>query len=168
MATVDATVGGASANSYLTVDEAEVILETSALYTTWDTTNPVAQGNALIRASRMLDEYIEWYGDIVTDEQAMRWPRKNAVDPDGRTIESTVIPPAVKQGAALLAVELLVEDRQAERDDTGLHSVGVGGAVSVTFDKRDKKKVIPERVRSVLRAYGSISGFNTTSRVVRG
>jgi hypothetical protein len=168
MATLVATVGAANANSYLTNAEAEVLLEQTPVYSVWDTKNPTEQDNALMEATRLLDEYVDWNGKIAGDTQALRWPRSEVTDPDGRAVLSTVVPTAIKTATALFAAELLSTDRQLERDDTGIRSVGVAGAVSVTFDKTDKKKVIPERVRSVVRPYGNIAGWSAISRVVRG
>lgn len=167
MATIDATVGGASANSYLTNAEATVFLETHALYNTWWSEDTL-QGNKLIEATRLLDEYVDWKGTINGATQALRWPRTGALNRDEQVIAADTIPEGVKRATAVFAAELLAEDRQAERDDTGIRSVSVAGAVSVNFDKTDKKKVIPESVRSIIREFGTVIGWGSQAKVVRG
>ena len=133
-AVIDATVGGASANSYLTVAEADAYMETHPLFSNWDGATAQEQINALIEGTRLLDDYFSWIGDIASDTQALRWPRTNAEDPDGRAVASDIIPDPVKRATAVMGTETLLSSVQAARDDEGIHSVSVAGAVSVVFD----------------------------------
>lgn len=165
--TVDATPGGATANSYVTQADATLYMESHALNATWLAASGAQMDAALVEATRLLDEYVDWSGVIVGAVQSLRWPRSDVTDRDGRAVDAATIPVDLAHATAIFATELLATNRQAEREDTGLSSVGVG-AISVSYSKQDKKKVIPESVKSMIRAYGTIVGYSSVSPVVRG
>jgi len=167
MATIDATVGGPSANSYITVADATTFLETQLHYTDWVDADAATQINALIEATRQVDQLVDWNGEIASDTQALRHPRKSLVDVDGRTIASTVIAPPVKNATALLALYMIASNRNAERADIGIESVSVAGAVNVQFSKRDQQKTIPEDVYRMLQPYGNVVGYTSFVPITR-
>lgn len=103
--TVTATVGSASANSYITVatgdDMAGLYLGTLA----WSSATTDNKGRALIMATRYLDE-LDWIGSRATTTQALAWPRTDASCGDW-DFASTVIPQPIKQATFDLAEALL-------------------------------------------------------------
>jgi hypothetical protein len=113
--TIDASVGGASANSYAT--EAEVIAYMAARLnaTNWTTitgsTCTEDEKKALIEAGRELGAPT-YIGARVTTTQALDWPRAWAMNPDSPVMawsyyETTVIPRRVKNAQCELAFQFL-------------------------------------------------------------
>ena len=103
-ATIDATLKGASANSYVTLAEAEAYFETVPHDEHWTGSND-AKNRVLITATRYLDAF-EYYGKRCSTTQALKWPRKD-YKVDGVEIDCTYIPQQVKNAAFELAHVLL-------------------------------------------------------------
>lgn len=83
-ATIDATVGGANANSYLTLAEAQAIIDQlveSDAVTAWAAATTDQQNRALISAADRLDRE-RYLGARATSTQAMQWPRTGVRKPD--------------------------------------------------------------------------------------
>ena len=157
---LDATVAGASANSYLTQAEGTTFLEDSRLYVTdWTDASSDDKDRALIWATYILDRYMEWDGFKRTREQALRWPRSGAFDADGESINFDIIPELLKQGAADLALELLKEDRLVDPEILGL---GIDkakvGPLSIEVNDSEVKGYIPDYVLANLASLGSLGG----------
>ncbi len=100
-ATIDATLQGASANSYVTLAEADAYFETVPSDTTWQNKNDDRKNRALISATRFINDF-EFYGDRCTTTQALKWPRKN-YKVDGVEIKCTFIPDQIKTATFELA-----------------------------------------------------------------
>lgn len=103
-ATIDATLQGASANSYVTLAEADAYFETVPHDEHWTGSND-AKNRVLITATRYLDNF-EYYGTRCTTTQALKWPRKD-YKVDGVEIKCTFIPQQVKDATFELAHALL-------------------------------------------------------------
>ena len=61
-ATINATVKGENANSYVTLTEANSYFETVPDSTTWDNKTDDQKNRALIAATRWIDSFV-YYGD---------------------------------------------------------------------------------------------------------
>lgn len=103
-ATIDATLQGASANSYVTLAEADAYFQTVPHDEHW-TGSDDAKNRVLITATRYLDNF-EYYGTRCTTTQALKWPRKD-YKVDGVEIKCTFIPEQVKNATFELAHVLL-------------------------------------------------------------
>ena len=82
--TIDATVGGANANSYLTLAAAELIIEglvQDADVTAWASATTDQKNRALFTATQRLDRE-RFLGARATDTQALQWPRTGVRKPD--------------------------------------------------------------------------------------
>tara|TARA_Y100001937_G_scaffold124971_1_gene190755 strand:+ start:13 stop:573 length:561 start_codon:yes stop_codon:yes gene_type:complete len=82
--TIDATAGGASANSYMTLAQADAYVEAmikSADVTKWGTGNTDSRNRALTAAAQRLDRE-RFIGARATDTQALQWPRTGVRKPD--------------------------------------------------------------------------------------
>jgi hypothetical protein len=106
--TLDATVGGASANVYVTVVEADAYLEARLNSSAWTGTEP--KKIALVEATREVS-LARYQGNVAADTQALTWPRTGVVDPDATSsyteYASDVIPQRVKDATCELALEFL-------------------------------------------------------------
>jgi hypothetical protein len=100
---LDATVGGAAANSYSTRAEADSYHESRLYSTSWSGATDATKDAALVWATRLHDSSIEWKGAVRTHEQALRWPRYYAFSRDDELIQSDIVPEEVKHATAELA-----------------------------------------------------------------
>jgi hypothetical protein len=81
---IDATVGGASANSYLTLADAQAIIDgfvEDADATAWASATTDQKNRALFTATQRLDRE-RYLGARATDTQALQWPRTGVRKPD--------------------------------------------------------------------------------------
>ena len=82
--TIDATAGGANANSYITLAEANTFVEamiSSSDVSKWTTGNDDTRNRALTAAAERLDRE-RFLGARATDTQARQWPRTGVRKPD--------------------------------------------------------------------------------------
>jgi hypothetical protein len=110
-ATIDATLSGASSNSYVTLAAANSYFETVPDSTTWTNKTDDQKNRALISATRWIDS-LNFYGDRCDEDQALKWPRNN-YDVDG-----SLIPNDIKYATYELA-RALANDTGAITDSTG-------------------------------------------------
>ena len=73
--TLDTTIGGASSNAYCTLAEAETYMEARLHKADWTAAADATKNSAIVWATRLLDEGLEWDGTVYSEEQALRWPR---------------------------------------------------------------------------------------------
>ena len=82
--TIDATAGGANANSYITLSEANTFVEamiSSTDVSKWTTGTDDTRNRALAAAAQRLDRE-RFLGARATDTQALQWPRTGVRKPD--------------------------------------------------------------------------------------
>lgn len=115
-ATIDATLKGASANSYVTLAEANTYFETVPDSTNWDSKTDDQKNRAIISATRWIDA-LSFYGDRCTEIQALKWPRED-YEVDGIALACTLIPEALKIATYELA-RALANDTDAITGSTG-------------------------------------------------
>ena len=120
--TLDATVGGASANTYITLDDANAIIEGFVLRddnAAWDNSTTDNKNRALFTAAQRIDRE-KFLGSRVSDTQALEWPRSGVRKPDTYTnlyglsfpnrlvadyYTDTEIPDRVKKAQVVLAFQ---------------------------------------------------------------
>ena len=163
---LDATVGGATANSYVTVAVASELL-LGRLYTdAWYGTESVpvsiaTREQALIWATSLLETQVRWDGTPTTTTQALAWPMTGQVDHLGRPMPETVVPVVIQQATALYALALLQDTSQdpASLAEAGIQSKKIGDT-TITF--RDSGMPvspiheIPAEVRALLMPYATM------------
>ncbi len=166
--TIDATAGGANANSYLTLSDAQAIVDgmvEDADVTAWGSATDDQKNRALYTATQRLDRE-RFIGARATDTQALQWPRTGVRKPDTYVntyatgfpfrisedyFTDTEIPDQVKRAQVVLAVYL-----NNNKDGIGLSgledykSVQIG-SLSVTPDKTGA--VGADRVPPLLERY---------------
>lgn len=108
---IDATVGGASANSYVTLAEAQAYMDARLNESTWESATTDTQNRALVEATRELQP-LYWQGTRADSTQALAWPRWFVINPDlpwAGTVyyASTVIPQRVKDATCELALQFV-------------------------------------------------------------
>ena len=115
-ATINATVKGENANSYVTLTEANSYFETVPDSTTWDNKTVDQKNRALIAATRWIDSFV-YYGDRCDDGQALKFPRNN-YQVDGVELACSKIPNNIKYAQYELA-RALANDTDAITGTTG-------------------------------------------------
>lgn len=74
MTTVNAVPSDAAANSYLTLEEADLLMEGFSEQDAWDELDADAQGQLLLEGTRAIDQYKNW-GPVKVDGQRLAFPR---------------------------------------------------------------------------------------------
>lgn len=147
---VETGTGSATANAYASLAAASAYLERQLYAGAWLDADEDRQSAALVWATQLLDERIDWAGTPATTTQALGWPRAYCYDRLGRAIEEDVVPAAVVNATAEFAWRLLTEDRTELADKGGVVSQTVG-PLSVTYGAGGSARgVIPTSVALLL------------------
>lgn len=150
---IDSTVGGASANSYSSIADADAYHETHLYASDWEDAAAEDKCKALQMATRVLDQRFEWKGVAVGSVQALLWPRVAAMYPNGHPIPSDIVPTAVKHATAEFARQLIVSDRTADSvTDTKGIKLLTAGPVTMEF-RSVSAKPISDSVQGFLVPY---------------
>ena len=168
--TIDATVGGASANSYLTLADAQDLIDGMVEnddVTAWASATTDQKNRALYSATQRLDRE-RFLGARATDTQALQWPRTGVRKPDTYIntyaigfpfkittdyFTDTEVPDQIKQAQVVLAVYL-----NNNKDGMGLSgledykSVTIG-SLSVTSAGASSMATGADRVPPIFERY---------------
>ena len=133
-ATINATLSSASANSYVTLAEADSYFETVPDSANWDDKTDDQKNRALISATRWIDNQV-FYGDRCDVEQALSWPRNN-YHVDRVELTCSVIPADIKYATYELARALAndPESITGSTGDTGLYEAVKLGDLEVKYN----------------------------------
>lgn len=123
--TIVTTVGGASSNSYVSVAEAVAHFEGRLRSDAWDNATDTDQMKALVSATGRLDQE-EFQGCKTDSDQALKWPRYGAEDPDGVAYDSDAIPREIKTAVYKLALALLAGDLLVDSGMEGFENIVLG------------------------------------------
>lgn len=107
--TIIATAGSATANSYITLAEADAYLEARSNVSLWDAASDATKNIALVESQRWLT-VLGWLGLRSDTVQALAWPRQNVTDPDDPNynyFDSDEVPQRVKDAQSELALEFI-------------------------------------------------------------
>lgn len=148
----DATLGGASANSLLTVDEADAFAAVHPFAAAWAGYTNDSKEALLMFATLTFRTRICLLGTKATAEQALPFPRTGLML-DGYALSSAVIPEDVKRAVFELALKLGVSDvtQESQIDLLGIVKAEAG-PVKVTFRDSASSVEIPASVRLLIPA----------------
>lgn len=163
------TPGAVDANSYVSVADATGYFSLSYNRTAWGNAGNGDKEKALAESTRLLDTFVTWIGDIATDEQALRWPRTNVYDPDGRVVSDTTIPQAIKDITCELAYSIL-QNSGFDITENTIDKLRVG-PINIDFDVMQKSNGFPKVVRDAVAFWGTlnmpVSGAMQTAKLIR-
>lgn len=151
MPDIIATVGAANANSYVTRDEADAVIDARGFTSAWSDAAYLDVDRAIIWATTVLDAE-QWKGARVDSTQALKWPRTYVYTPEGALLSSTEIPAFLKRATAELALALLGSDRTADAETAGLAQIKVG-EIFLTMNPHDRSAMYPPFVRKLISPY---------------
>lgn len=148
--------GKADANAYANAADGDAYHEGHLYATAWTAATSGNKAAALVMATRLLDAEYQFNGVKAGDNQALQWPREGCPDPDaGEAVAGNVVPPPVIAATCETARALLLEDRTANPLGEGLKFSGLGG-MQQSFDKSDRRPVIPYVAQAMLAKYGAL------------
>lgn len=148
-ATIDATLGGTSANSYVTLAAANTYFETVPDSSTWTNKTDDQKNRALISATRWIDA-LSFYGDRCTETQVLKWPRKEYTV-DGIDLVCTLIPDGIKVATYELA-RAFANDTSAitgTSGTTGIYDEVELGELRVKYNKTSQTSGVINNVFDV-------------------
>jgi len=134
MAVLDATVSGPDANSYLTEDEADELLEgfPGKVMDRWDDLEQDARCALLLEGTRKIDQYLNW-GPRKVSDQRLSFPR--ATDPVDKIpeevrhavvefiayqLDAAMVPLKRLQEEGVTSASILGQSSSFEADKSGL------------------------------------------------
>lgn len=164
--------GVEDANSYADVEDGDVYHEGHLYATAWTGATADQKAAALVMATRLIDAQFQFGGSRATSEQALQWPRVGCQDPDagglnGGKVDGGTVPQGVIDATCETARALLIEDRTANPLGEGLKFTGMGD-LQQTFDKADRRPVIPRVAQAMLGKFGvDLGGQSGSVRLVR-
>ncbi len=115
-ATINATIKSETANSYVTLAEANSYFETVPDSSTWTNKTDDQKNRSLIAATRWIDTLV-FYGDRCDEDQALKFPRTN-YQVDRVELSCSTIPNNIKYAQYELA-RALANDTGAITGTTG-------------------------------------------------
>lgn len=157
--TLNATSGSASANSYITLADAETYFESHLYSSDWDAETDANKDIALVMATRLLDNMFDWAGAQTDTTQALRWPRVGMLAANElEYVENDEIPTELKNAQCELAQALIRADRTLDSDiEVNKLRALSAGPVSLQFDVGVVAKIIPDSVyHSIPRWWGRV------------
>ena len=173
-AVLDATLSGASSNSYVTLAEAEAYFETTPHDEHWTGSND-AKNRLLITATRYLDVF-SYYGERCEPTQALKWPRKDYTV-DGVELTCASIPDQIKTATFELAHALLHDGNILTHSSgkTGVYEGVKLGELEVKYNPKTQTSGLVNNIldifpwlESFIGAYSSSGATNYTVRLRRG
>ena len=148
-AAIDATLGGTSANSYVTLAAANTYFETVPNSSTWIDKTDDQKNRSLISATRWIDA-LTFYGDRCTETQALKWPR-DEYKVDGIDLACTLIPEGIKVATYELA-RAFANDTDAitgTSGTTGIYDEVELGELRVKYNKTSQTSGVINNVFDV-------------------
>jgi hypothetical protein len=162
------------ANAYCTVAEANGLLPATMLADLRTPEYQIPLADALIWATRLIEEQVDWYWPPLTLTQALSWPLDGARDGRGRVWSPLAVPLFVKRATAEYAFALLQETVRQQAADLaaplqGLKSLTIDDVrmevATTTAPETPTASTAPGRmpvgVRRSLAPYGAIAGGGT-------
>jgi hypothetical protein len=175
---LDATVGGLSANSYIDVATATTYFAGRLNATAWDSAVPANREKALRTATARLEQE-RWLGAKTNLAQALAWPRSGVRNPDGAVgygyglgpaytfFDSASMPTPLIQATCELALSLLAAGDQDPMVSDGLAGVTSLrlGPLTITKHPSPDPNDLPETVVRLLSGLAATGGG--TFRIAR-
>jgi hypothetical protein len=125
---LDATPGGANANSFATLAQANAYIASRLYSDDWTDADEDTQERALITATQLIVAAVEWQGWPTSTTQALPLPRTGLRARTGAALPSTSIPLALAYATAEYARQLITAGAMptAPSDTAGLKRLKAG------------------------------------------
>ena|SRR5918996_1553173 len=162
---IDSTPGAATANSYISLADANTYHTTVLDPVVWDDADNDTRGRALISATRKLDAYLSWIGYPWSYTQKLGWPRYAALTRTGSVYAVDVVPEEVKHATAEFARRLIASGGGAAGTGSETLKSLKAGPIDLVFrDEVPATAAIPaDVVQMVAHLTRSVAGSNASS-----
>jgi hypothetical protein len=154
--------GLTDANSYASAADGDAYHDGHLYASAWTAATLANKEKALVMATRLIDAHYQFGGTRSSNKQALQWPREDCRDPDAnpdwlgqRFVPSDEVPKGVMDATCETARALIVEDRTANPLGEGL-SFSALGDLQQSFDKSDRRPVIPYAAQAMLNKFGTL------------
>jgi len=152
--------GKADANAYADDADGDEYHEGHIYATAWTGATLAKKEAALVMATRLIDSLMQFGGTKESSEQALQWPRVGCLDRDGAAgasgpalVPTGTVPKVVLDATCETARALIIEDRTANPMGEGLKFSTLGD-LQQSFDKADRRPMIPRLALEMLRRVG--------------
>ncbi len=165
----------ATANSYVSLADAEVYHESILNNSEWTAAVDDTKNRALVMATGLLDP-LGWKG-VKTDtlaDNALRWPRYGVLNQDGQELDGNTVPELLENATSQLAFELIKTDRLTDvgaSKAAGVKVSQVGPLKIENFEGDNDGSFLPSIPTTVLEMVDPLltSGYGRGSAVlIRG
>lgn len=164
-ASLDVTIAGASANSYVDLSEAADYFDARLNVAAWTAASTDLKTRALIQAVVRIDAE-NFAGEKASTSQALEWPRYNVLDRDGYFYDEGIIPTIVKRAQMEMALALLASDSDGFAD-SGLERFREAeiGPLRVVVAQGRAATALPDVVERILRPVLKAGGGSRRAEV---
>lgn len=100
---VEDGTGYPNAEAYTSVSEADLLMAGLSKATLWSAQEDSVKEAAIRAATEFLDVRYRWYGQALSNEQKLQWPRTTVYNSKGSPVRA-VVPDEVKKATIYLAV----------------------------------------------------------------
>lgn len=149
----------AGANTYADLAYADGYFAARMHGAAWLEASRDDQAVALVHATRMLNQLVDWRGTVADVDQPNAWPRVGvqiADRPAGTLFdpEAASFPTFLADVCCEVAHDSLLDNR-LEDDATGLSSMGLD-SLRLSFNTKDRSDYFSEYVRTLISSYGRV------------
>jgi hypothetical protein len=151
-------------DTFCAVADADAYMAGTMTGSSWpggtDDATTALKERALRTATRVLDR-LPWLGSTMTSTQPLSWPRRYLCDANGRAVPADMLPPAITQATAELALALLQNDLTSDqtiRDLQGVKTKRIGD-LSITYGLQQRDP-LPAIVRDLIRPFTESSRYS--------
>jgi hypothetical protein len=128
---LDVTIGGSSANSFATVEQANAYFSNHLYGEFWEDEEPDTKARALITATRLIVEAfmrVGWQGFVMSAVQRLPFPRYGLLTVEGYAISSGIIPTVLVEATAEYAGKLIQAGQMPDAPSAteGIKKLSVG------------------------------------------
>lgn len=159
---IDANPGETTSNSYVTLAEANAIMNARLHTDAWLDLPDQKKIASLIWATNTIDTF-HFIGRRGTQNQALLWPRTGVCDPDGYTVDPLVIPQFLKLATVEQAFSLAQTDRTVENTEGNYKKLKIDTLEIENFSKQTIKSSLEVSANNYLTPY--LSGGGSLSMV---
>lgn len=171
---IDAEAGSNTANSYLTVADADSLADTFASDTSllWLSLSEDDKARYLVSATRNIENAFRFIGIRTSVKQRLEWPRievprdgiywNGLLNPQYQysvdMLDPYEIPDFLKEATFLFAVALTIQDTTKTDENSGIKRLKVDQVVEIEYRDQipNNKSSIPNPVFLILRKYGRL------------
>lgn len=166
--TIVATAKSSTANSFVTLAEAESYFEGRLATTTWDlaATTDDLKSRALKMATDQLELY-EYAGSRTTQAQRLQWPRYGVSDYDGWNYDQDTIPRPIQEATYELALALTDGSFSVAPDQLSQFEQVKVGSLDIKPRGSYTAAVLPDHISRLIAHLLVGGGGNLTARTER-